>query len=147
MSCLLKLLKRSAAGVIAGILLGICLKSFELITGKAVYTLLLNIDYIPLVSDWELGEGGEFLLHLMVSVVIAPVLHYLLSHWHKERETVLYVAGSTVIGAAYYPVTILSEKTPALLDPAAFLLWISAHVLYGYVLAILLIYQEEKRSE
>ncbi|MFC2949001.1 hypothetical protein [Virgibacillus sediminis] len=141
----MKLLKIAAAGMIAGALLGFFLKWCEHITGKAVYTLLLNIDYLPLLSDWKLNELGEFFLHLIVSAAVAPALYLLFSTWGWEKKASAYVLGSTVIGLVYYPFTMLSERTPALLDAASILLWLLGHILFGSILAVLLIYGEGNR--
>lgn len=51
-------------GLISGILLGLFLKLVENITGILVYTLLLNIDFIPGVGAIKWTEPIEFIFHL-----------------------------------------------------------------------------------
>ncbi|EHB62807.1 hypothetical protein [Paenibacillus lactis] len=62
------------SGLAAGSLLGIYLKFIEHFTSFNVYTLLLNVDYIPGLNRLELPEWVEFLLHLAISVLLSAVL-------------------------------------------------------------------------
>lgn len=66
------------SGLAAGSLLGIYLKFIEHFTSFNVYTLLLNVDYIPGLNRLELPEWVEFLLHLAISVLLSAVLAQIL---------------------------------------------------------------------
>ena len=47
-------------GMFSGIILGLCLKWIEWLTGKQVYTLLLNVDFIPIIGPIQWPEWVEF---------------------------------------------------------------------------------------
>ena len=59
----------------SGVALGLFLNLIESVIGLKVYTLLLNVDYIPILKNFKLSELIEFLLHLVVSVVLSLVIH------------------------------------------------------------------------
>lgn len=119
------------AGILSGVVLGVFLKIVEQVTGKYVYTLLLNIDYFPVVGNWEIKEPIEFALHLVVSVILVFVLYVLFRNWQVESKLSPYLVGTILIGFLLYPTTVLSDRTPYVTDWAAFLFWISGHAIYG----------------
>ncbi|WP_010531483.1 hypothetical protein [Lentibacillus jeotgali] len=89
------------AGIIAGTILEVMLKGIDVFTGKKVYALLLNVDYIPVMRKWQMTEVQAFLLHLGVSVVIVFGLYFLLK---RTRKMVLWFALTTfLIGGFYFP--------------------------------------------
>lgn len=129
------------AGLAAGSLLGIYLKLIEHFTSFNVYTLLLNVDYIPGLKHLELSEGAEFLLHLAISVLLSAVLGVILRKkaWPHGRAFTFVAAACTGVGLLLYPTTALSDRTPELTDPVSLLLWLSGHLLYGAALGRLLV--------
>src|SRR5699024_1434212 len=44
-------------GIISGLILGSMLGIIQRFTNKKVYLLLMNVDYIPIVKDWNVGPG------------------------------------------------------------------------------------------
>ncbi|PWW29578.1 hypothetical protein DFO73_104218 [Cytobacillus oceanisediminis] len=62
------------SGFVSGIFLGLFLKVIEVMSGVKVYTLLLNVDYIPILKNYSFPEFVEFLLHLIISVIVAAAL-------------------------------------------------------------------------
>lgn len=135
------MLKGSSAGLLAGIILGLFLKFIESVTGIKDYTLLLNVDYIPILKDIKLPELIEFLLHLIVSVVLGVFLYtYLMNKdWPNEQKVRLVVKVSLLIGLLLYPTTLLSDRTPEITNVYSFFFWLVGHGLYGLVLGNLLI--------
>ncbi|MFD1037000.1 hypothetical protein ACFQ3N_00975 [Virgibacillus byunsanensis] len=125
-------------GIVAGLILGGFLKVIERLTGEKVYILLLNVDYIPVLKNWEMQESIEFLLHIVVSSILVFVLYYALDSIKVTHKTSLYIFLNTVIGMALFLPTSLSVKTPSVTDMEAFLYWTSGHVLYGLVVGILI---------
>lgn len=76
------------AGIAAGILLGLFLKIIEHITSLGVYTLLLNVDYVPLLKELKLSELVEFALHLAISILLSIALAIFLKqkNWSRGRS-------------------------------------------------------------
>ncbi len=128
------------AGLISGLILGFFFKWIQAVTGKKVFLLLLNVDYIPFLKDIPLSETEEFLLHLTVSIPLAVFLLKtapLLSP-QKSVQAAGLLLGSIFIGIILYPTTVLSARTPALSDGQAFFWWIGGHFFYGAALALFL---------
>lgn len=125
-------------GGISGVVLGVFLKLTEQITSNRVYTLLLNVDYIPILKDLPLNEFGEFMLHMIVSVILVPVIYVALKQIGHEQNLFAYTLLSSLIGAVIYITTSFSERTPDLLDGTSFLFWVIGHVLFGWVTGFLI---------
>ncbi len=119
------------AGLISGIVLGLVLKWIQYRTGSLVYTLLLNIDFIPLLPP-RLPEWLEFALHLVVALVLGVLFRWWITRWQHP-----WLAGLTLGFASsllFFPLTMLSDRVPAVQDWQAYMYWLSGHVLYGMVL-------------
>lgn len=128
------------AGIAAGILLGLFLKIIEHITLMEVYTLLLNVDYVPLLNELKLSELVEFALHLVISVLLSIALAIFLKqkNWSRRRSLFWVSLACLAVGLLLYPTTVLSDRTPECSDPAALLFWLAGHLLYGIALGWLL---------
>lgn len=136
-----QLLKPTAAGLVSGLILGLFLKLIESVIGLKVYTLLLNVDYIPILKNYKLSELNEFLLHLVVSVGLSLFIHvYLVNKdWSVDQKMKFVIKLAIVVGLLLYPTTMLSERTPAVTSIYSFLFWMVGHGLYGVILGKLLI--------
>lgn len=128
------------AGIAAGILLGLFLKIIEHITTLKVYTLLLNVDYVPVLKELKLPELIEFALHLVISVLLSILLAIFLKskNWPRGRSLSWVSLVCLTVGLLLYPTTVLSNRTPELIDLAALLFWLVGHLLYGIALGWLL---------
>lgn len=128
------------AGIAAGILLGLFLKIIEHITSLEVYTLLLNVDYVPLLNELKLSELVEFALHLVISVLLSIALAIFLKqkNWSRRRSLFWVSLACLAVGLLLYPTTVLSDRTPELSDPVALLFWLAGHLLYGIAMGWLL---------
>ncbi|WP_100403575.1 hypothetical protein [Bacillus sp. FJAT-42315] len=124
------------AGIVSGIFLGLFLKVIEVGLGIKVYTLLMNVDYIPVIKKVALPELVEFSLHLIVSVVLAMTLAYVVKkeQWTNEQIMIRTVTICFLIGVLLYPTTILSDRTPSITSLSAIFYWLVGHALYGVVL-------------
>lgn len=121
-------------GLLSGIILGLFLKWIQYATGSLVYTLLLNIDFVPFLPD-RLPELIEFALHLVVSVIIA----WIYSIWirlspHPWRYGILIGIASSLL---FIPLTLMSDRVPAITDMTAYGYWLIGHLLYGLSLSLL----------
>lgn len=127
-------------GIVAGIVLGFLLKCIQAVTDVKVYTLLLNVDYIPIFKEFHFPEWIEFAFHLIISIFIGIVLLYCVYRFSWDKEAILKnsMIISVVLAIILYPTTLLSQQTPAFLSVSAFLYWCLGHMVYGFVLGGLL---------
>ncbi|TLS37678.1 hypothetical protein [Pseudalkalibacillus caeni] len=127
------------AGTVAGLILGLFLKWVEARDGSLVYTLLLNIDFIPLIGTVKWPEEIEFLFHIVISWGLGIAVSFLAHHYKSHRSCSLLILSAAFTFPAvllYFPLTLLSEKrTPPVTDSNAFLWWSAGHFLYAVGLA------------
>jgi hypothetical protein len=127
------LYKGTISGIIAGMLLGASLKIVQAVTGHQVYTLLLNVDFIPVIGRISWPEYIEFIFHLLVSIILGIIFYYLAGKWRLKNDQSLYLAAALTIPALslYFPLTILAVKeVPETDDWTAFSYWTGGHLLY-----------------
>lgn len=125
-------------GLVAGTVFGLVLKGIQAISGKQVYTLLLNVDYLPWLNQFEFHELTEFSFHLLVSVIVVFVLYGILTRMQLAYDVRSYMLANIFIGAMLFSTTAFSLNTPDVLDGTAFGLWIVAHIFYGYLVGKLI---------
>ncbi|SFK74471.1 hypothetical protein SAMN03159341_101371 [Paenibacillus sp. 1_12] len=127
------------AGIGAGLFIGIFFRFVEFEWKIKVYTLLLNVDYVPVLRNLSLTEATEFSIHMVISVVVALVLYKLIRRTNDTQRMVLaFVIWSLLIGILLYLTTLLSTKTPAIYDVSAITVWLVGHALYGLLLGLLI---------
>ena len=126
------------AGAISGIALGFLLKAIEAITGKLVYTLLLNVDFIPIIGQINWPEWIEFVFHLFISLIIGVIYSIGSSrYFSKQRKAQAILAYILTLPTVflYFPLTYLAIKpTPGLWDFTAITYWTLGHVIYAAIL-------------
>lgn len=126
------------AGTISGIVLGFLLKIIEACTGVLVYTLLLNIDFIPVIGSYKWPEFMEFTFHVIISLIIG-VVYSIISYRYLHKRKVAQLIFSYLLTLPtvflYFPLTYLAEKpTPPLMDLVAIAYWTLGHIVYATVL-------------
>ncbi|MEW4285018.1 hypothetical protein [Priestia koreensis] len=128
------------SGAIAGLILGLFLKMIQFITGEKVYTLLLNVDFIPVIGNVDWPEVVEFLFHLIIAVMIGLVFGGVLQFkkWETLRMHVLIAACLTIPTIfLYFPLTLLAHQaTPGVWNGWALFYWTFGHALFMIVLLI-----------
>lgn len=134
----MKRLSLAFIGIISGLFLGAFLWVVQIITTKNVYTLLINVDYIPVLKEWNMHPITELVLHLIVSVIVVFLLYAIFKRWNMQYRVLPYVLANGVIGVLLYGTTSFSTRTPALLDYFAIFYWILGHLLYGLIVGIFL---------
>ncbi len=109
-------------------------------TGYKVYTLLMNVDYIPILKEYIFPAWVEFMFHLIIAVILAYVIVWVAWKKHYTRKQLIRftIVVNIIIAIALYPTTALSDRTPALFSFPSFGLWLVAHIAYGIVLGVLL---------
>ncbi|MCK2001747.1 hypothetical protein [Peribacillus frigoritolerans] len=127
--------KVTLIGLINGLLLGWIMKWVEMLSGKQVYKLLLNVDFLPLIGAVSWSEESLFFFHLLFSLAITYSYVYILHTLKVFRKWNKYaLAFITIIPAImlYFPLSALS-KTEVVLpsDLTAFFLWTILHLFYG----------------
>lgn len=127
------------AGFWSGIILGFFLKALQDITDIKVYTLLLNVDFIPYIGDITCPEWIQFLFHLLVSLTMGLALSFAAMRLHQNVYMLSFLLTFPTI-FLYFPLSALAiQEVPAATDIAAFLLWIAGHALYASSLAFFFI--------
>ncbi|KUP07662.1 hypothetical protein Q73_04835 [Bacillus coahuilensis m2-6] len=128
-------------GTISGLLLGFFLKGIEYLTGVKVYTLLLNVDFIPIIGDIQWPEFIEFFFHCIISFLIGILYLYIIekssNKWFGEHPlfTSFLITLPTI--PLYFPLVLLAEKTvPPLWDIVAFTYWGLGHIVYFFSLYV-----------
>jgi hypothetical protein len=125
------------SGFVGGIILGWVLRTIETTTHAKVYTLLLDVDYIPGVHLANY-EQIEFALHLLVSLAIG--LSYFLwmekhaGKWAKPIRAGLLFGLSPIL--LFFPLATLSDRGPAPTDLTALFWWALGHFVYGIILSL-----------
>lgn len=125
-------------GIVAGGIFGLFLKVVQQFTGKKVYTLLMNVDYVPILKDLQLNEFVEFSLHIVVSVILVWILYFGLGSIGYEQSIFIYMWINVVIGGFLYATTVFSERTPEITDIVALTYWLGGHIIFGLLVGIMI---------
>lgn len=135
------LYKVSIIGIVAGLLLALFFKVMETTSGHKVYTLLLNIDYIPVLNTVQFPEIVEVGFHIIISIGVCLFLFFFIRFkkiTQSKRIIRFCVFVNVLIAILYYPTTLLSERTPAFKNLWALVFWIIGHIGYGWGVGVLL---------
>ncbi|CAM3801061.1 hypothetical protein [Mesobacillus thioparans] len=140
-------MKSLVGGLVSGIALGLFLKWIQDFTNLKVYTLLLNVDYVPIIKNIQLPEIIEFGLHLVISIMLALILNVYINRKSLKKAAIyrLVLRVSLIVGLLLYPSTLLSERTPSITDAYAFLVWMAGHWIYGIILGRILSHKGGER--
>lgn len=126
--------------IIAGCLFGAFLKVVEKLTDSRVYTLLLNVDYIPIIKNFRFPEVIEFTFHLIISWLVTAIVCAIRNKykWNNVKLMRNSVLIQLLIGCMLFPTTNFSKRTPMITDFAALSWWLVGHIVYGLMVGILL---------
>lgn len=127
------------AGTISGAGLALFLWIIEQLFDYRVFTLLLNIDFIPVVGGINWPVIIEFLFHMFVSWVIAAgysVYLRIKPRTNFQEWTVVFIL-SIGAGLSYFPLSQLAIKpVPSITDFTAVMYWFIGHFLYAVLLKL-----------
>ncbi|MGI2327333.1 hypothetical protein [Planococcus sp. YIM B11945] len=137
----MKVIKGIWIGFWSGLLLGLLLRWIQSVTGVKIYTLLLNVDFLPVIGAIDWSEPMAFSFHLFVSLILGIIFVYLA----KRRA---YPFGFLVMVSLlmcvplyllYFPLALLAvtDQVPSATNLEAILYWIFAHLTYALALPIL----------
>ncbi|WP_212927192.1 hypothetical protein [Oceanobacillus sp. J11TS1] len=119
-------------GLLSGFILNGFLYIFELWLHIPVHTLLMNVDYFPVLGKMHLPNWVELSLHLIVSICVVWILYFILKKRKREQNLLPYLLFNGVIALVIFPTTILSDRTPEVDNIAAWIIWLLGHLVYGF---------------
>ncbi|ARF14090.1 hypothetical protein [Sporosarcina ureae] len=128
-------------GIVTGIFLAVFLKAVQSLTGHKVYTLLLNVDYIPIIKEYAFPEVIEVFFHLIVSVVLCIILVMLYdksSGFIRNHAIMFPFLVNVAIGLVLYPTTSFSDRTPNVTNMVSLFWWVAGHAVYGFIVGFLI---------
>ncbi|TWT04759.1 hypothetical protein [Planomicrobium sp. CPCC 101079] len=144
----MKLLKGIWIGLWSGLMMGFLLKWIQSITGVNVYSLLLNVDFIPLVGAVDWSEPVEFAFHVATSLILGVVYVYIAKRrpYSFGQLALLSLILCVPLYLLYFPLAILAvnPEIPGAADGEAFLYWVFAH--FAYALALPILYKAFERK-
>lgn len=121
-------------GLITGLFLGFGFKLVEQLYKVRIYTLLLNVDFIPGFSQ-DTSELLEFTLHLITSIGIAFIFVTAVQRLGSPWLWGLFLG--ILAAFLYIPLSLLSLRVPTLHDSAAIIYWSIGHLMFGLLLGAL----------
>ncbi len=133
-------------GIATSFVLGFFLKMIENLTNLKVYTLLLNIDFIPIIGEIDFPEWIEFSFHMIISIILAFIFNYLVlkNKWNWQGILFYVSLSNMLVGLLIYPITLFSERTPPLLSIFPLNFWLIGHLIYGISMSLLFILIQNK---
>lgn len=133
-------------GILTSFVLGFFLKLIEGLTNLKVYTLLLNIDFIPIIGEINFPEWIEFSFHMIISIILVFIFNYIILKYKWNWQGVLFYVSlsNMLIGLLIYPITLFSERTPPLLSIFPLNFWLIGHLIYGISMSLLFILIQNK---
>ncbi|MBM6618604.1 hypothetical protein [Bacillus suaedaesalsae] len=128
------LVSGASSGVIGGVILGFFLKVVQTFTGIKVYTLLLNVDFLPILGRVIWSEFVEFFFHLCISFLLGMIYSFI-----PKTKTHPYITSFIItiptIPLFYVLIHLSIKETVSITDLTGFLLWTIGHILFAFSLA------------
>jgi hypothetical protein len=121
-------------GSIAGLILSGWMFLWQQLTDIRVYTLLMNVDFIPVLNQVEWDQLMLNLFHLFISWAIVPV-YILVKRKLPVNKWLIGLIMSAAVACVYFPLVALAVKpVPSFGNGYALLIWYTGHLLYGIFL-------------
>lgn len=122
--------------------MGLFLKLVESQTDLRVYTLLLNVDFVPVIGVIKWPEPIEFIFHLVISIAVSFAFTFVSDRLQiydsLPKSWFLSFLLCLPIFVLYFPLIHFAKKeVPAWNDWDAFTVWTIAHLIYTWSLPIL----------
>ncbi|MFB9057843.1 hypothetical protein ACFFU9_13945 [Mariniflexile ostreae] len=131
-----KILKLTAIGLFAGLILMLVLKIILILTGNTAYILLFNFDYVPIIKDLEPVWLFGYLFHFLTCIISVVALFFILKYWNIQKRMLPYSIVYTLGGGALFFLTALSHQPPEATDVMAWFYWTVAHAIFGFVVGV-----------
>ncbi|PAE15770.1 hypothetical protein CHH91_12475 [Virgibacillus sp. 7505] len=118
-------------GSISGIALSVWMYLWQQLTSSKVYTLLLNVDFIPYFRQVDWNELMLNIFHIIISWAIVLVF-FLLVNKIGLGKWLSSIGLSLCAASVYFPLSILAKQSvPAVDDWLTIIIWYTGHLLYG----------------
>ena len=124
--------------IISGTSLALVLKIVQILFGVQSYLLLFNMDYIPLLHQWNDLAWTGYVFHYLFCFVSIIGLYYIAKFFQIERNPFVYISVYTIGSGFLYFLTALTEEPPSATSLVAWICWIAAHMMFGILVAILI---------
>lgn len=122
-----------AVGFIAGSVLAGLLKIAQFWFGNEAYPLLFNMDYIPLLKQWNDVRSAGFAFHYVTCIASVIFLFFCLKRVGWQDKVWPYMAVFGAGGGILYFLSALTDAQPKPGDFYAWMCWTIGHLLFGYV--------------
>ncbi|MBR7554602.1 hypothetical protein ACFFJI_08355 [Allobacillus sp. GCM10007491] len=128
-----------SVGSFSAILMGLYFYLIEQFTGKQLYTLLMNIDFlVTFERDTIWIAAFEFFLHTLVAIVLVRIYLWIIDLKRitlKDKRMEWAAILAFVAFLSYFPLTTIAKTdTPAITDLAAIFDWFLGHAIFFFVL-------------
>ncbi|WP_188207114.1 hypothetical protein [Alkalibacillus aidingensis] len=125
-------------GLVSSTAISLYFYIIEAFTGKQLFTLLLNLDFIfdpPETVPDNLYMAFEYSLHVLVATLIASIYLYLITKrkglWKRRLEVAALL--TFIAFLTYFPLTAIAKTTtPAPTDLVAIFDWFIGHVIFFF---------------
>src|SRR5690625_7939917 len=94
-------------GITSGLILGGVLGIVQQFANKKVYLLLMNVHYIPIVKDWNVGPVTGIIFHLIVTIALVVVLYYVFKKLKLHKKIAIYNIANSYDGTLLFSLTTL----------------------------------------
>ena len=130
------MVRGSFAGLISGLFLGLFLKVIQHQFGIEVYTLLLNVDYIPVLKEMKFPEIIEISFHLLISIVLGIFLLFVVKKYQWTNWKMVMIIDGHLSVHRCFPLSnhsIIISNSITYFYFSVFLLAIRSHFIWGIV--------------
>lgn len=143
----MRLIKLMTTGIIGGVTLTFVMYFINIATGNKAYILLYNVDYIPILRQFQDSTIVGFVFHFVFCMISVIVLFYLLKYFHIENYFLPYLFTYSIGSAILYFLSFLTNKPPLSSDEVSWLYWTMSHILFGIVVGLLIKYWVNDQSD
>ncbi|MFP7479666.1 hypothetical protein [Terribacillus saccharophilus] len=124
-------------GSLTGVVLSVWMYFWQQITTVKVYTLLLNVDFIPLIRQVDWNGFMLNLFHIIISWAIVLVYFWLRKRCRIGRW-MIGIGLSICAAFVYFPLSLVAKQpVPGVNDWSAIIIWFGGHLLYGLLVITL----------
>lgn len=142
----MRLLKLIIIAIIGGIGLAILMQLIKVITGNKAYILLYNVDYIPLLKQFQDSFIFGLVFHFLFCIISVIGLFYLLKPFQFERNFLPYLLVYSGGSGILYFLSLLTNRPPAATDEISWIYWTVSHIIYGIIVGLLVKYWIEDKG-
>lgn len=125
-------------GAISGIILAGVMKLVRIVTGNKADILLYNMDYIPVLKQWDHLKVTGLIFHYVTCIASAVILYYLLIPFDLVYAIWPYIFVFTLGGSILYFLSALTRTPPDHRDWISWFNWTASHSIFGFAVGVLI---------